>query len=139
MGEGYIPARATKIARSPVDSAFLLRYARRLEALSGWTIAGHILVGMLVGYGLGTTIVAVKGLFQTFAGGMLNLAVLMGQQPPVQAETFIWTYLPLMAALVGAIVWGGRGFTKSDEMRFQAQMALHLLRLQELVKEQGNG
>lgn len=139
MGDNLIPARGGSKNRDAVDSAFLLRYAKRLESLSAWTITGHVLLGGLAGYGLGSAALAVKGLMGAFTGGMLNIAALMGQQPPVQAEAMIWVYLPWMAAAVGAIIWGGRGFTKSDEMRFQAQMALHLLRLQELVKEQSNG
>ena len=137
--EGIIPARV-KGRKDAVDSVFLQRYARRMEMQAKWVALTHGLVGAVIGFGLGTMALAVRGLVNAFTHTGVNLAVLLGQQPaPEVEEAWVWTYLPWMCAGILAIMWGGRGAMKSDDMRFQAQMALHLLRLQELVKEQADG
>ena len=139
--EGLIPARTIRGSkRDAVDSTFLLKYARRMEMQSRWLAVTHGLIGAVIGFGLGSAALAVRGLVNAFTSTGINLANLLGQQPaPAQTEAFVWLYLPWISASVMAVIWGGRGAMRSDDMRFQAQMALHLLRLQELVKEQNDG
>lgn len=131
--DGLIPARGAK-GREVLDSAFLATYARRIEGRAKWSIVGHVLMGALVGFGLGSLAVEVKAFATAFTGAGINLAALFGRPPAVEAEAFFWVYLPWMAAAVMAVVWGGRGLAKSDEMRFQAQMALHVLKIQDTLK-----
>lgn len=134
-----IPARMN-VRRDPLDSGFLERYARRLEGRAKWMLTIYALWGGLAGFGLGSAFVAVWAWAQMFKGAGINLATLLGQAPQPVVEPMIYGipvyWIPFLMAGVGAIVWGTRGVGRSEEVRFQAQVALHLVRLQDLVKEQ---
>lgn len=140
--DGLIPARGKN--REMLDSAFLMTYARRIEGRAKWMMTTHALWGALVGFGVGSMFVAVNGFIGMLTGPRMNLAALFGQAEPVVAEVAFYgipvVWIPVLAAFIGAVIWGARGLSKSDEMRFNAQMALHVLKLQELVlQEKQNG
>ncbi|RYG58488.1 MAG: hypothetical protein EON60_13070 [Alphaproteobacteria bacterium] len=141
MSGEFIPARMN-VRRDPVDSAFLERYAKRLEGRAKWLAALYVLWGGFIGFGLGSALVAIFAWAQMFRGGGINLAALLGQQPQPVVEPMLYgiplVWIPLVMAGIGAVLWGGKGVGKSEDLRFQAQMALHLIRLQDLVKEQSS-
>ncbi len=142
MSEQLIPARMN-VRRDPVDSVFLQNYAKRLDGRAKWLVAVYALWGGLLGFGLGSAFVAVWGWGQLFRGSAFNFGqVLLGQPVSPALEPVIFglpvVWIPLLAAGIGAILLGGKGVGRSDEMRFQAQMALHMIRLQDLVKEQSS-
>lgn len=132
-----IPAR-WRNNREMLDSVFLLNYARRIEGRARWTLAWHVLLGALLGYGLGEMVLTLKDMFETMSGGMVALGQLLGRPEPVKAELWVWMYLPWLMAGIFAVLGGAKGMDKSDDMRFKSQLALHMLRLQQLVKEQIN-
>lgn len=133
--EGLIPARGK--SRELLDSAFLLAYAKRVGAQARWMMVVYALGGALVGFGVGSAFVAVSGFVAMLTGPRLNLAALFGQAEPAVTDVVLWGipafWIPLLVAFIGAVIWGARGMSKSDEMRFNAQMALHVLKLQELI------
>ena len=138
-----IPARGGK-NREMLDSAFLLKYARRIEGRAKWMMTTYALWGALVGFGVGSAFVAVQGFVRLLTGPRLSLGALFGQPEAVPVEAMVFglpvVWIPLLSAMVGAVIWATRGLGKSDEMRFNAQMALHVLKLQELVmQERENG
>ncbi len=132
MNEQLIPARMN-VRRDPLDSAFLQRYAQRREGRAKWMLTIYALWGGLAGFGLGSAFVAVWAWAQMFKGAGINIATLFGQATQPVVEPMVYGiplyWIPFMMAGVGAIVWGMRGVGRSDEVRFQAQIALHLIRL----------
>lgn len=142
MSGEFIPARMN-VRRDPVDSVFLEKYAKRLEGRAKWLAALYALWGGFVGFGLGSLVVAIWGWAQLFKGGAMNLGALLGHQQTPALEPVLFgmpvMWIPVLMAVIGAVLWGGKGVGKSEDVRFQAQMALHMIRLQDLVQEQGNG
>ncbi len=139
MSDQFIPARMN-VRRDAVDSVFLEKYAKRLEGRAKWMAALYALWGGFVGFGLGSAFVGIWAWAQMFKGAGINLAALLGHQPQPVVEPMIYgiplMWIPFVIAGIGAVLWGGKGVGRSDEVRFQAQMALHMIRLQDLVKEQ---
>lgn len=114
-----------------LDSVFLMKYARGIEARAKWMPYTHGLVGAVVGFFVGVGIVAVKHLL---SGGLMLTLPFMKMPEPVP-EAFFWVYLPWLIGAIGAVLAGARGLGKSEELRFKSQLALHVLKLQELALE----
>jgi hypothetical protein len=131
--DGLIPARNK--SREMLDSVFLLKYARGIEQRAKWMPYTHGLVGGILGFVLGSVIVMVK---HFMAGGLMPVLTLMKPQEP-QPEVFFWVYLPWLVAAIFAVLAGARGLGKAEDMRFQSQMALHILKLHELALEVKHG
>lgn len=126
-----IPARGK--GREILDSVFLYRYARRNEGRASWLVPAYALWGALVGYGLALAIIALMGML---ASAVTLVPTMFVSQPLVVPTLPYLRYIDIILPCVFGVIWGMRGIGKADEIRFKAQMALHVLRLQEMITQE---
>lgn len=124
-----IPSRG---GREMLDSVFLWRYARRYEGRARWIVPMYAVWGAVAGYALALTVIA---LMSMMASATAMIPPMFMTHPLIVPTLPYLGYVDIILPVVGGVLWGMRGMVRVDEIRFQSQMALHVLRLQELMME----
>ena len=106
-----------------LNSAALAAYARRAVWRANLAVLVYAALGMLAGY---TTVL----LYNSYAL-LVGLVAAYGLRlPPLPIIPYLEYILPLGLGLLFALVAANR----AEEARFKSQLALHILRVQELLE-----